>query len=178
MAEAYGLAEAQFIQWKTATSAANGLTVSAGIVPAGKVWTVLGAYIATSVGETQDFWFSVVDKLGSFVMPVVLPIEFTTAPATYHHFPFVREGMEFKLFQGEQLWALRDAATAGSTITIVARIIESDMPLYEYIEPQLAKRLNQMRSEVVQRVAAAGGAGTGGGGGRPAGFRGGTPRPK
>lgn len=177
MPDGYAITDAHFIQYIVNVSAANDHTVLAGPVPNGKIWTILSAVGFPSVNETQDYWFAIY-KAGFTPFNVTFPSQIAFLAAEANGCPLVREGMELKLFPGEYLEFLRDAHTVGSTISIGVRYVESDMPLYEYIEPQLAKRMNKMRSEVVQRAAAAGGSGGGGGGtGRPPGG-GGMPRPK
>jgi len=133
MPDAYDLYDGRYLQERTSSCGAGGLHVTIGPVPAGKVWTIFQAYLSTSVGETQNFWFSVVSR-AMINYPVTLPQEFTTDPAVSKSFPMLREGMELKLFPGEYLRAFRAAATA-DTIAISAKFSETDLPPYRYIEP-------------------------------------------
>jgi len=135
MPDAYDIYDGRFLQERQISSSAGGLYAQIGPVPAGKVWTIFQAYLNTSDGETQNFWFSVVSRADR-AYPVTLPQEFTTDPGVAKFFPMLREGMELKLFPGEYLRARRAAATEGTTITISAKFSETDLPLYRYIEPQ------------------------------------------
>jgi len=133
MTEAYETHDARFIQYVQMGSPANGLILTSGAVPAGKVWTIIEACIAPSVAETQDYWFAV--NVSNNYFPVTVPREFTPDPATLKYFPMLNEGMELRLYPGEKLAALRDAATAGSTFSCYFRFIETDLPYYKYVEP-------------------------------------------
>lgn len=128
MPDAYEVHDGQFIQLAANGSVANALSIQLPAVPSGKVWTFLSAFLTVNVAETQDFWFSI-SSMG-FAFPVTIPVQFALAPAVGENFPLVREGMELKLWQGEQLFANRSAATAGSSITVIARYIETDMAFY------------------------------------------------
>lgn len=160
--DAYDIAEARFIQIRANASAANGLNVQVGPVPAGKIWTILRAYatndVAPAGGETQYYWFSIFD--GTYVFPVTRPVSQQVENAVAQYFPLLTEGLEIRLFPGDYLRAYRDAATAGSTISVFASFIESDMPLYRYDEPQIVKRQARSLSSVRQVIGSAIGAGS------------------
>jgi hypothetical protein len=128
MPEAYEVHDGQFIQTVSATSAADALLIGIPGVPAGKVWTLLRAYLTTSAAETQDYWFAILSQ-GRYY-PITAPVEATINSAISRAFPCLREGMEIKLFQDERIYAFRDVATAGSTISCYASIIENDLPFY------------------------------------------------
>ncbi len=175
MTEAYETHDARYIQYRSYGSAANALVVYGDVVPAGKVWTIIQAAIETSVAETQDFWFSVNASLINF--PVTTPTSFALAPASAKYYPMLREGMELRLYPGEKLAGQRAAATAGSTITIFYRWIETDLPYYKYIEP--LNRVVQSRRKHGEAYRTTGGISPGspppsGGGG---GSDGGEPKP-
>lgn len=128
MPDAYQNHDGQFLQSRVATSSVAGLSAALGPVPVGKIWTILAAAGVGSTAETQTFWWAIV--FASFPFPVSLPQSFSVAPAVNQSFPLLSEGNELKLFQGEYLNLYRAAATAGSTISIYARLIETDMEFY------------------------------------------------
>jgi len=141
MPEAYEVHDGQFLQSVSATSAADSLLIGISSVPDGKVWTVLRAYITTSAAETQDYWFAVYSQGRYF--PITLPLEGIVNSGINRSFPCLKEGMEIKLFQAERLFGHRDAATAGSTISIYASIIETDLPFYMEKDKQADKDRRQ-----------------------------------
>ncbi len=130
--DAYELHEARFVQEYAATSAANGLTLDTPVVPAGKVRTIISASLGPSVNETQVVGFQIIGR-STYQHTVTVPVSIALTVA--YMFPFLTEGMECKLFPGEKLRAFRGAATAGSTISLNVRFIESDLPFYSYEEP-------------------------------------------
>lgn len=163
MPDAYGIQEARFIQVLFATSAAGALVQAIGPVPAGKIWTVLQAFATNSVGaggETKYYWFAVSGD-GSIYYPVTRPVSQVVDSTVAQYFPMLQEGLELKLWPHDYLAVRRDSATAGSTLSIYARIIETDMPLYTYDEPQIVKRMTQARSSVLQRMGGGIGRGSG-----------------
>lgn len=156
MPDAYALCDARLIQVRAVWSAANALLCEGETVPNNAIWSILAAWGTCDAAETQDYWFSVKAAAGQY-FPVTWPAEFVVNGAINRTVPFVREGMEIKLYPGEALCVHRDAATAGSAIGIYTRFIESDLPLYEYIEPQEQKRIATARTQVIRRVAGGGG---------------------
>lgn len=144
----------RFLQERTNSSGAGGLSVNIGPVPAGKFWTVTLARGSNSVGaggENQVIWFSVRRPNGNY-FPVTRPVQQVVDSTVSQFFPMLTEGLELRLNEGEMLFFFRAAATAGSTITINAVFIESDVPLYTYEEPQIALKskriLSSIRSEI------------------------------
>jgi len=179
MPDAYDVKDGRYVQCRTAWSAANGLTIAcgAGVVPAGKVRTYISALISGTVAESQIFWFAV--QSATYMFPVTTPATFQITPAQQVFYPLVREGMEIKLFPGETLYALRQAATAGSGIGIYSRFIDVDLPYYSYEDP--LKKVIQKRGHgqlthggtiIGGSMIGSGGHGESGGGGG-----GGTPPP-
>lgn len=167
MPEAYELHEARFVQEKVNTSAANGLTTNIGPVPAGKVWTLLAGYLMPSTAETKTVWFVISGQSSSY--PVTVPA--TIALSNVIPFPLLTDGMELKMYPGQQLRAYRDSATAGSTISMGIEFIESDLPYYAYEEPQnkvvrkVAQHGSVYRSSGAISPGGGGGVGPGGHGG-------------
>ncbi len=154
MPDAYGNEEGRFIQVKYATSAVDALLVPIGPVPAGKIWTVLEAFLSNSCaagGENQYVWFAVSPD-GVLYYPVTTPEQHVVDASNGQYLPMLREGMELRLWPGEYLAARRGDHTAGSTIIIYARIIESDMPLYTYDDPQTVLRQRKAISSVRTRL--------------------------
>lgn len=147
MPDAYEIHDAQFLQKLSGQSAVAGLScyLSNGIVPGGKVWTFLSAFINVDVAETRNFWFSILSQGHYF--PVTLPQSFALDPATQKYYPMLREGMEIKLFPGERLYAFRDVATAGSTMTIYSRVIETDLQYYVELDKHKVLQRRQMAME-------------------------------
>lgn len=132
--DAYRINEARQVQEIGAQSVADALVVYTGQVPAGKVWTVLCALLSPTVAETQIVWFAI-GTVSGYKFPVTRPVSMALAPALEQVFPLVTEGMELKLFPGDRLFAFRAAATAGSAIRMTVRLVESDLPYYQYEEP-------------------------------------------
>jgi len=161
--DAYELHEARLIQEATKTSAANALYLLGTVVPAGKVWTILAAAYSPAVVETKVVQWSVVGKSG-WQYAIQIPQSFAAIAALTRTFPLITEGLELKLYPGECLRIDRDSATAGSQMTIYYRFIETDLPLYEYIEPQERKRQDAVRSSVIRQL----GGGSPAAGSRPA----------
>jgi len=162
--DAYELHEARFIQSLIVTSAANALFVQSPVVPKGKIWTVLSAFITTSATETQDYWFAIKDALG-YPYPVTKIEEFTVNSAIDRYVGFLTEGMEIKIYPGERVAGYRDAATLNSNMSIFVRFIETDLPYYSYVEPQRKVVKQYLRHGSIYR----GGGGGGGGGPLPGG---------
>jgi hypothetical protein len=163
MPEAYEVHDARLILERVVVSAANALSVYTDLVPVNKVWTVTAAALYPNVAETQVYWFSISGR-SSTQFPITVPISIALAPVLLKYYPCVTEGMEIKLYPGERLWGFRDAATAGSTISIVTRIIETDLPYYSYTDP-LRKTLNASAKHGQAFRASSGAVTTGGGGG-------------
>lgn len=158
MSSFYRLDEARFIQMRSAVSAANALNIYVGPVPTNRMWTVLAGVMYPSADENTPYWYTIQDR-GGVQFPITIPVTFQTAIAQAKYFPLLTEGTEIAMFQGELLYACRQTAVAGSTLTIYARIIESDIPLHKYIEPQAARKF---RSGWFGRSIATGGGGGGG----------------
>lgn len=136
MPDAYELYDGKFVQTIQAVSAANALTIlTTRAVPDGKIWTILGANYEPSAAETKVVAWGVYTR-NAQVYPITIPQSFQYLPTLGLGFPCVREGMEIKLLPGDYLFAARDSATAGSTMAILVRFVETDMPLLRYVEPQ------------------------------------------
>lgn len=146
MPEAYDLHEARFIQYAVHTSAADATSILASAVPAGKVRTYIGGGAYPSASETKVYHWAITANSGASLLPVTTPV--SIALTSGRGLPLVTEGMEIKLYPGEQLIVYRDSATAGSTMTLILRFIESDLPFYAYEEPQnkIVKKLFQRGS--------------------------------
>lgn len=169
MPEAYDLHEARLLQTRNISSAAGALSVAAGPVPAGKVWTIRAGSYNPSVTETKVVWWFIYNAL-SMSFPISVPV--SIALGTTIGFPLLTDGMEIKLYPGEYIEAGRESATAGSTMSIAISFIESDLPYYSYEEPQRKVVKSQVAHGSVYRSSggissAGGGGGTGvdGGGG-------------
>jgi len=172
MPDAYALGEARFINYGQSVAGAGALLVGTAQVPRNCVWTILSALAYCSVAETQVYWFAILGQDTNYY-PVTQPASISIAPAVVQWYPMLREGMELKLFPGEQLYAYRAAATAGSTLGLFFRYIESNLPLFNEVEPQLQRKLFSSRPSNIGRGIAArilpgrapgGGGGEGGGG--------------
>lgn len=145
------LEEARLVQFRSATSGAGATNVSlaASPVPAGKVWVVLGFSYYPSAAETRTIGFRKITPSGAQIA-LLNPLAMLLNPfmAT-----FIEQGMEYLLFPGEYVYVDRDAATAGSTMTIQMQFVEIDLPLYTYEEPQEVKRQGRAISSLRARLA-------------------------
>jgi len=161
--DAYDLHEARFIQYYWKDSAANDTSVTAGPVPAGKVWTIIGAGYIPSAAETKIVWWSV--RTPAWVADgIAVSIPFSVALSATQMYPLLEQGMELKLYPGESIRVHRDSATAGSTMSIGVRYIESDLPYYAYKEPQRVPTEQKIQHIAPSRYRAGGGAAFRGGG--------------
>lgn len=143
MPDAYEIHEGRYVQFAVSQSAANALVVlSTYGVPAGKIWTIIGAGYYPSVSETKTCAFGIYND--GRVYPVTLADSWAYIGNTNLALAALREGMELKLYPGDYLFVARDSATAGSVMNLNFRYIESDLPPYRYTDPQ---------SQVVRRVA-------------------------
>lgn len=155
--EAYELFHGRYLSEALASSGADGLTAGVGPVPTGNVWTITAAELYPSVNETRIYHFSVKSRTANiFAISVPLSIALTSSRGL----PLLSQGMELKLFPGESLMATRDAATAGSSMFIRARYIETVLPYFTHEEP--LKKVIVRPQQHGQMFA---GPGTGGGGG-------------
>lgn len=163
--DAYELGEARDVQERSATSAADSVQVLLTAVPQNKIWTVLDITYFPSITETR------------LVVPYIYSranvqhvIDYAASracnPATVQ-LGLIPMGIEVKLYPGERLGVWRDVATAGSTMTMNCRIIETDMPLYSYVEPQIQSRIRRARTEIMSSAGGGGVAGPGGPAPRP-----------
>lgn len=159
--DAYLFHDARFITELVSVSAANALTVALGPVPIGKTWTVLSGRYTPSAAETQQVWWGLYSPSG-----VLYPVTQVVSIALSSVIPFslVTEGMELKLFPKEYLTINRAVATAGSTMSVFARVIETDLPYYSYEDPQ-KKVVYQLRRHGSVYRSSGGISQSGGGGG-------------
>jgi len=171
--DAWELHEARLIQEPVALSAVDAVSIASLVVPTGKIWTILSARYGPSATETRTVQFGLITRAGSF-QPVRAPVSIALGAVIYY--PLLTEGMELKIFPGEKVSVSRDVATAGSTMLLLLRLIETDLPYYSYTEP-LAKVVDQARKHGSVYRATGGVAVGGGGGGRPEGGGGGGPKP-
>jgi len=149
MPESWDLHEGRFIREEAKTSAADGLYIDSSTVPAGKVWTVIECSIGPSVAETQEVAFLLISR-STYQYAVSIPE--SVALSTLIQFPLVTMGMELKLFPGDKIRGRRAAATAGSTISMNVRYIETDLPPYDYVEPQERKRITAARHSIGKAI--------------------------
>jgi hypothetical protein len=161
LGEAYELADIRDVQTFVITSAADALFIPLGPVPRNTIWTVTAARGEPSVNETRVFWFSVQPAGTIVAIPVTWPTSLAAVVANQQLPAFVKEGMEFRLYPGERFYIHRDAATAGSTLTLHARVIVSDLPIFHYTERLERSRQRKSAAQVLETVRR----GPGGGGG-------------
>lgn len=158
MPEAWEVYDGRFIQEWVGGSAANALAKGSNIVPAGKVWTILCATHTPSVNETQTVWFSI---YGRSTYDHVVTVPQSIALTVTMGMPMLTMGMELKLFPGETLFSHRAVATAGSTMNLYLRYIETDLPPFHYEDPQAKIQATKLRHGLsLLRSAASGGGGT------------------
>lgn len=130
--DAWDLHEARLIQEQYANSAVAGLSVTSARVPAGKVWTIVRASCAPDADETQLYAWRIAAASGTG-FTITYPQQLALTPDL--GIPLVTEGWEMKLYPGEAIQCMRDAATAGSTMVMRYAYIETDLPFYAYSEP-------------------------------------------
>ena len=164
MPEAYEVYDGRFLQERSVTSGAGATTITGPAVPAGKVWTVMSGSYAPSVAETRTVCWFILTRGGNYIA-ISFPQTILLPPGNW---PLLTQGTEIKLFPGEALYINRDVATAGSTINIVFRFIETDLPYYSQVE-KLRKVLDQSQrhGSVYRSTGAISTGGSGGGGGHP-----------
>lgn len=153
MGAPWNLCEARLAQWKTYTSAANDLSTYGDGPPDGKIWVILAVGYMPSVAETKLVSFQkVIPGIGT--LAILNPISLNLNPA---YATPIEQGMEYFLLPNERIQVSRDSATAGSTMSIAMQIVEIDMPLYVYDEPQVVKRQDRALSSIRQRLGGGGG---------------------
>lgn len=131
--DAYEVHDGRFVQDRQFISAADALVVNSAAVPVNKVWTIIGLGYFPNTAETKIIVFSIGKLAGAFVYPITVPV--SIALSTARGLPGLQEGMEIKLFPGEYISVNRDSATAGSTMILNVRYLETDLPYYEYVDP-------------------------------------------
>ena len=147
MPEAFDLCEIRLVQRVIYTSAANADNLSSGIVPDGKIWTIIGLGYSPSVAETQTINIQKYERAGGY-LSLLNPVSLALNPAVAG----IDYGLTVQLYPGEFIRVLRGTHTAGSTMSFVMQFIETDLPLYDYIEPQAAARVKRFASSIAQRV--------------------------
>jgi hypothetical protein len=105
-----------------------------------------------SVAETQVVGWMKLDN-NNYRYQLVNPASMALSP-TIQAFTFIEQGMECMLFPGDYIYARRNAATGGSTMTLYLEYVEIDLPLYVYEEPQVVKRTHQALSSIRQSLSA------------------------
>ena len=159
MTGAYKIEEARYLQQRSAVSAADAVSVISAYVPDNMVWSILQAAYYPSAAETRSVYFQVYTLAGN-LFPVTNPESIALSSGLI--LPLLREGMELLMFPGDRLQVTRDVATAGSTMTLKYRLIETDLPIYQYIEPQIERRMRRSARELIS-THFFGGRGRGGG---------------
>lgn len=149
MSPLYEVQEYKFVQYLSATSGADALYIGLGPVPANTLWTIRAATVRPSVNETRTWWFAVQGTGWAVSIPVTWPTSLAAAAGTGVSAAFVKEGMEFTLAPGETLYGFRDAATAGSTISIAMAVVIHDLPIYRYTEPLLNDRKRRSLQDLI-----------------------------
>lgn len=155
--DAYDLHEGRLIQSNVVTSAANATSVQIPAVPAGKIHTILQLTYYPSAAETKTAYFGLAGAGCPDTFALSQPQQIALSNSL--RLPLVREGMELKLWPGQYALALRDSATAGSTMTLLVMFIESDLPYYAYEEPQKRVIAQKFRRSS-QIIRSGGGSGT------------------
>lgn len=136
MPDAYEIAEGRYIAAHLSQSAVAGLYATLAACPANKVWTYTAVSYENDIagGETKNIWLVIVMPNGPEIP--IYPFTSVTLKAG-QPYGFLQQGNEVKIFPGEQLRIYRDSATAGSTLTIRGRYIESSLPIFKQYEPQI-----------------------------------------
>lgn len=150
------LEEARLLQYRTATSAANAENLNiGGGVPAGKCWVVTAFSYLPSVVETQTVSIVKITTAG-YYFPLLNPLSMALGT---HLATFIEQGTECLLFPGEYIQVIRGSHTAGSTMSAFMQLIEIDLPLYTYEEPQLVARQKRALSSIRTALSRGGGRG-------------------
>lgn len=169
--EAYESHDLRLVQERSNTSAADALFLQLPACPEHKIWSVIGIGYFPSVAETQVVSLHKVSRSGAY-FGINNPTSFNLNPGIYG----VDQAAPFQLFPGESIIVRRVAATGGSTMSLKMQFIETDLPLYDYVEPQEALRQKKFASSIRKVMSRTGGAGGGSGaGGGFGGGRGGGP---
>jgi hypothetical protein len=152
--DGYELKDGRMISEANAFSGVGGLTATTAAVPSEVIRTILSASYYPSAAETKTVTFYITGRGGgTFAVTIPVSIALTSAAP----YPCLTEGMELKLFPGETLTVSRDSATAGSTMVLSIRYIDSDLPFYDYVEKQEASRMARFRRALVPKVIKGGG---------------------
>lgn len=155
--DAYSLAEVRLVQRSATTGGVAALYVAGPATPANTIRTILAAGYQPSATETRIVQFQIGGA--GYNIPITAPLSWVYTAGTGSYFPMLTEGTEIKLFPGEYIVVNREAATAGSTMQLLVRFVDADLPLYHYEEPQVVKRQANLRSQFLRRI---GGGGSGG----------------
>lgn len=147
----WNLSEARLVQERRNLSAANADSITCGYPgpPDGKMWVVTAFGYYPSVGETQLIGATKISGRTGAYFSLYNPVSLTLNPPL---FTFLEQGLEALFFPLEYLQITRGNHTAGSTMSVAMQFVEIDMPLYEYIEPQEAKRLTLARTKIIQAM--------------------------
>jgi len=148
------LEEARLIQTFALNSAADAESQRIPLTscPDGKCWIVTAFGYIPSAAETRIVSVEKVNANTSTNFAVLNPISVALNPA---YLTFIEQGMEYILFPGEYLLARRDDHTVGSTMNLAVQLIEIDLPLYTYDEPQVVLRQSRALSTLRQMVGGA-----------------------
>lgn len=134
MPDAYRIDECRFLQTVDATSAADATVIALGrSVPPGKIWTLFSWDYYPTATETVEVWFYVLNALTSKAHYFNWASRAFTG---YGRIPALAGMDEMKLFPGDEPRVGRKTATAGSSMVMTIRLIESDLPFIKYVEPQ------------------------------------------
>ncbi len=159
MPEAWELQDTRLISTDNNLSAVNAELVTVGAPgPApGKLWSVIAYGYYPSVQENQVVGIVKYNSRTGHYYGLLNPVALTLNPTMA---TFIEQGMTYLLLPGEYIYAYRLGHTVGSAMQVFLQYIETDQPLYEYVEPQVRKSINRFLSTIRPRM--------GGGGGRPA----------
>lgn len=148
----YEPSEVRYIQLARYESPADALSAAFGPVPQGKLWTFQVMGFFPSVVETRIVWWNVVHPNGTTEIPISVPL--SIALSSTRGLPLLLAGDEFSLLPGQFLQARRDAATAGSLMYLLGQFIETDVPLFQYTEPQEVRRIRRRATGLLMDPAA------------------------
>ena len=175
--DAYEIHDGRFLVTETNISAADALVLETTVCPVNRVRTyILGSY-TPSATETRTVHFCLMALSGN-IFSITQPV--AIALGALVRLPLLTMGMELKLFPGDKLRIYRDVATAASTMTLVTRYFETDLPYYSHVEPQRKVVSQVLRHGSIYRGGGGGGGGgplPGGGHGSGEGGGGGEPQP-
>lgn len=130
--DAYRPEELRFVAEFSQASAVAGTSIDTTtfVVPSNTIRTILYASLSTDIGEARNGTFKII---GNGVVHAVRSWAWSTNNGS--PIAILQEGNEIRLLPGDRLRLDRDVATAGSTMTLYVRYIDTIMPFQTFQDP-------------------------------------------